>query len=101
MATDGTRSLVDRFDEEGDWIVQQMFSAEDLARSPEEYAAHHAQDWGCFSFHRYRYLDPDLGVWVRRLGEILFDQAEVERCRKRFLSMAKYAEMKQRETEEF
>src|SRR5437762_13457761 len=85
MATPETSSAENRFNEEGDWIAQQFFSAEDLRMSPEEYAARHAHLLGCFSFHFYRYRDPVLGAWVRRLGEILSTEGEVERCQQRFL----------------
>ncbi len=75
-----------RFSEEGDWIAQQFFSPTELRMSPEEYAARHAHALGCFSFHLYRYRDPALGAWVRRVGEILLTESEVERCRQQFLS---------------
>ncbi len=71
-------------EKEGDGIAQQSFSPEDRRMSPEEYAARHAHEWGCFSFHLYRYRDPVLGAWVRRVGEILFTEGEVECCQQRF-----------------
>ena len=76
-----TDSAKDRFDYEGDLQAQQVFAPNDLQRTPEEYAARHAHLWGCFSLHLCRFRDPVLGAWVRRLGEILFDEDEVERCR--------------------
>ena len=75
-----------RFVEEADWIVQQMFSPADLALSPEEYAACHAHEWGCFAYHLYRFRDPVLGAWVRRFGEILSSSEELERLRHTFLT---------------
>src|SRR5262249_53709052 len=75
-----------RFDEEGDWIAQQFFSPSDRQLSPEEYVARHAPALGCFSLHFYRYRDPALGAWVRRVGELLSTEGEVERCQERFLS---------------
>jgi hypothetical protein len=84
----------DRFDEEGDEIVKLMFSEADLALSPEEYAARHAHEWGCFSFHKYRFRDPALGAWIRRLGEILDDEEEIQRCRERFLTPEELAEVR-------
>jgi hypothetical protein len=80
-----------RYNEEGDWIAQQFFSPEDLRMAPEEYVARHAHALGCFSFHFYRYRDPALGAWVRRVGEILSTEGEVERCRQRFLSAEELA----------
>jgi hypothetical protein len=43
-----------------------------VAMSPEEYAARHGHGWMCFSFDEYRYADPSLDAWIRRLGDILF-----------------------------
>jgi hypothetical protein len=77
--------MSDRSLEEGDWIARQFFSVDDFRMSPEEYAAHHAHHFCLFSLHRYRYADPVLGAWIRRLGEILTSTDEVERCRRRFL----------------
>jgi hypothetical protein len=88
-----------RFDEEGDWIAQQFFSPEDLRLLPEEYVARHAHALGCFSLHFYRYRDPDLGAWVRRVGELLSTEGEVERCRECFLSSEELAVVRRQETE--
>jgi hypothetical protein len=93
--------MSDRASEEGDWIAQQFFSPTDLQMSPEEYAARHADLWGCFALHLHRYKDAALGAWIRRLGEILSSEEEIERCRQRFLSPADLAEVRRRETEGF
>lgn len=69
--------------------------------SPEEYAARHAHQWGCFSLHQYRYADPALEAWVRRLGEILISKAEIEKYRHRFLTAEELASVKRDEAEEF
>jgi hypothetical protein len=90
-----------RFDEEGDGIVQQFFSPEDLQMSPEEYAARHAHEWGCFSFHLYRYRDRALGAWMHRLSEILFTEGELERCRQRFLTPEELEAVRKKEAEDF
>lgn len=73
------------FNEEGDWIAQQFFSEKDLQMSPEEYAARHAHLISSFALHRYRYRDPKLGVWVRRLSEVLSSEKELDRCRRQYL----------------
>lgn len=85
----------------GDWIARQFLSTDDLQMSPEEYAARHAHQWGCFSLHQYRYADPVLGAWDRRLGEILFSSVEIERCRHRFLTTEELAAINKKETEGF
>lgn len=56
--------------------------------SPEEYAAHNAHHWYCFSFDDYRYSDPAMERWIHRLGDILFQREgapAVEELRARFL----------------
>jgi len=90
-----------RFNQEGDWIARQFFSSKDLQVPPEEYAARHAERWGCFSFHRYRYRDPALAGWIGRLAEILFSEGELERCRQRFLTPEELAEVRRQEAEAF
>ena len=101
MTTDTPTSSDSRFNEEGDWIAQQFFSPADLRMSPEEYAARHAHLLGCFSFHLYRYRDPVLGAWVRRLGEILSTEGEVERCQQRFLTPEELATVRKQQAEGF
>jgi hypothetical protein len=86
---------------EGDWIARQLFSAEELQRTPEEYAARYAHRWGCFSLHQYQYADPVLGAWIRRLAEILFSKEETEHCRLRFLTDEERAAIQQEENEAF
>ncbi len=73
-----------RFDEDGDWMARQFFSADELRLSPEEYAGRHADLWASFSLHLYRYRDKDLGKWVRRVGEVFASESELERCRRQF-----------------
>lgn len=89
------------FESEGDEMAHHFLSAEDLALSPEEYVARHSHHWALFSLHLYRYRDPVLGTWVRRLGEILFSEQEVERCRQQFLTPDELAEVRRKEREDF
>ena len=90
-----------RFDEEGDWIVRQFIPPADLQLEPEEYVARHAHAIGAFSFHFYRFCDPGLGAWVRRVGELLASEEEVTRCRERFLSTDELAVARRQEAEDF
>jgi hypothetical protein len=101
MAFPESNSSDQRFQEEGDWMALQFFAAEDLRMSPEEYAARHAHLIGCFSLPRYRYRDPVLGAWVRRLGEILFSDGEVERCQRQFLAPEELASVRKQGAEDF
>jgi hypothetical protein len=89
------------FDREGDWLARQFFTPNDLRMDPEEYVARHAQDIACFSFDRYRYADPALGSWVRRVGELLASTSEVERCREQYLSPDELIEVRRRAAEEW
>lgn len=82
-----------RFDYEGDEIVRQMISPEDLGKSPEEYAARHAHEWGLFSFHLCQFHDPALGAWVRRFAAIFASQNEREYVRKKFLTPDEIADV--------
>lgn len=93
--------LDSRFNHEGDWLARQFFSEADLRQSPEEYAARHAHAWGNFSLHLYRYRDPVLGEWIRRLGEILFNEGEVERCRRLHLSPEEWEVVRRQQAEGF
>ena len=81
-----------RFEMEGDWIVRQFIEPSELANDPEEYVARYAHHLGTFGFPAYRFADPILGSWVRRVGELLASEPEVERCRARFLTRDELAE---------
>jgi hypothetical protein len=83
--------------EQGDWLARQFFSVADLRMSPEEYAAHHAHLWGCFSLHLHQYADPVLGDWIRRLGAILESEDEIKRCQQRYLGVAELAKVCEQE----
>jgi hypothetical protein len=100
MTPDAPTPADSRFTEEGDWIALQFFSPADRQMSPEEYAARHAHALGCFAFQFYRYRDPVLGAWVRRVGEVLASEGEVERCRQRFLSSEEFAAVRRQEAED-
>lgn len=101
MTADTAHPSDDRFHEEGDWLARQFLSPTDLQMSPEEYAAGHAHLWDCFSLHLHPYHDPVLGAWVRRLGEILGTEGEVERCQSRFLTPEQLANVRRQEASGF
>ena len=91
----------ERFAGPGDEVARRFFTAEDLALSPEEYVARNAQEWGCFSFHEYPYQDAALGRWVKGVGELLFADGEVERCRRQYLTSDELAAVRARQAEDF
>jgi len=101
MTADSPVLVGERFNEEGSWILRQFVALEDLRRPPEEYVAKHAHLLGNFSFHLYRYDEPELGDWVRRVGQLLSTDADVERCRELYLPPAELAEIRLREAGEF
>jgi hypothetical protein len=100
MTPDAAATAGVRHDEEGDWVVRQFVSPADLRLEPEEYVARHAHALGAFSFHLYRFRDPGLAAWVRRVGELLASPEEVERCRERFLSPDELAAARRQDTED-
>lgn len=64
--------------------------------SPEEWVARHGHSIGCFSYHRYRYRNQELGVWMCRVGELLtggVTQAELEAHRRKYLTPIEYAKI--------
>ena len=75
-----------------------------LDRTPEEYAARHAHEWGCFSFDDYRFSDERLDAWIQRLGDIFSRRngaPSVDDLRRRFLTEEERAAIAQREREGF
>jgi hypothetical protein len=94
---EATRS---RFDREGDWEALQLFSEADRSMSPEEYAARRSHLWDCFALHFYRYRDPILGTWVRRVGELFDNPQEVQKLRERLLTNKELAEIERQMAED-
>ena len=90
-----------RFNHEGDDIALAFFADIYRRQSPEEYAAREAQNWGCFSLHFFRYRDPALGAWIRRLGELLDNPDEIERLRQQLLTREEIAEVRRQAALEF
>lgn len=84
---------------EGDEIALAFFTPDDLALSPEEYAARRAHDWGCFALHLYSFRDPVLGAWVKRFGELFSIDGEIERLRQQYLTPVELAAVRAREQE--
>jgi hypothetical protein len=63
-------------------IAKKMFP---MDMSPEEYAARYCDDWYCFSFNRYYYRDPELDMWIQRLGQIFSTPALLAKCQEEML----------------
>jgi hypothetical protein len=90
-----------RFDREADEDARQLFSEADRRMAPEEYAARRMHLWGCFALHFYRYRDPVLGAWVRRVGELFDNPAELEVWRAKLLTDDERARIRQEAAVEF
>lgn len=100
MKPESSTPLLGRIDEDGEWVVRQFVAPADLQRSPEEYVARHAHALGSFSFHLYRYADPRLGAWVRRVGELLASDEAVERCRRMYLPPTEAGEARRQDRDD-
>lgn len=72
-----------------EYLAKKMFP---LDMSPEEYAARYSEDWFCFSFNRYRYRDPELNIWIQRLGEIFANSQLLAKCKEEMLLRKKIIE---------
>lgn len=54
--------------------------------SPELWAARYAHTVACSSLDEFRYRDPELDAWIRRMHEVLRSPSLLEECRARLLS---------------
>ena len=79
-------TTMERFDREADFDACELLSAHDRSLSADEYAARNLHRWGCFSLHLFRYRDPVLGAWVKRVGELFDNPDELEAIRDRLLT---------------
>jgi hypothetical protein len=72
--------------------------------SPQEYAARQAHRIGSFSLDEYRYRDPGIQEWIRKLGDILFRRPgapSLDELRNRLLTAEERAAIREEEKEEF
>jgi len=82
------------YDREADHDIEVLFPWREM--TPDEYAARYGHNVWCYSFHRMRFRNPEIGRWAVRLGELLTDSDKMERVRREILSPAEYAEVQQR-----
>ena len=80
------------FDREYDAEADAQFPWKQMA--PEEWAARHGHTVGCFSLHRFRYKNAELGRWIARVYELLSLESRgrgaLDVYRKQYLSPAEY-----------
>lgn len=101
LKTDSNPAIDARFDREGDQEALHFFSESDRGLAPEEYAARHLHEWGCFALHFYRYRDAVLGAWVRRVGELFDHPEELDEIRERLLTPQEHNEILRVQAEGF
>jgi hypothetical protein len=80
-------------------LAKELFPYHDM--TPEKYAALHAHTIACSSFDLYRYRDRELEAWVHRVHQILGNLAEVERCRRTYLTSEEIARIQEEKEQPF
>jgi hypothetical protein len=99
MNENSERRLASAFDEQ---MVRKLHPYREM--TPEEFAARFSQEIACFSWHTYRFSDPELDAWITRLSQILFQEPgapSIESLREQFLTPQEIEAVRAREQEEF
>ena len=61
---------------------------------PEVFAAKDGAGWLDFTFHEYRFSDPELDSWIHTVGKIINDPQTLEELQRQYLSDAEFIEMR-------
>ena len=61
---------------------------------PEEFAARDGAGWLNFTFHEYRFQDPELDSWIHAVGKIITDPQTLEEVQRKYLSEAEFIEIR-------
>ena len=83
------------------WYAARMAEWLSEGLVPEEWAARHAHELACWSGGGYRYADPTLDAWVRRLAAVLWIPGATAVCQRHFLTEAEIAPISEREWQRF
>lgn len=59
---------------------------------PEEFAAKDGAGWMEFTFHEYRFKDPELDSWIHAVGKIITDPQALQEVQRKYLSDIEYIE---------
>jgi hypothetical protein len=86
MMTD-ERSHLPLAGEEMEKHVSEVFP---IKTDPEEFAARDGVGWMDFTFHEYRFRDPELDSWIHAVGRIITDPQTLEEVQRKFLSEAEF-----------
>ncbi|ALP54243.1 hypothetical protein Tel_14440 [Candidatus Tenderia electrophaga] len=57
-----------------------------IGTDPEEFAAKDGVGWLEFTFHEYRFSDPELDSWMHTVGKIITDPKALEEVQRKHLS---------------
>ncbi len=63
-----------------------------IAIHPEEFAAKDGAGWMEFTFHEYRFKDPELDSWIHAVGKIITDPQTLEEMQRKYLNEIEYIE---------
>jgi hypothetical protein len=61
-----------------------------IKTDPEEFAAKDGVGWLEFTFHEYRFRDPELDSWIHAVGKIITDPQTLEAVQRKYLSDAEF-----------
>jgi len=61
---------------------------------PEEFAAKDGAGWMEFTFHEYRFKDPELDSWIHAVGKIITDPQLLEEMQRKYLSEVEFLEVR-------
>lgn len=65
-----------------------------IGTDPEEFAARDGVGWMDFTFHEYRFSDPELDSWIHRVGRIITDPDALDAAQRKYLSDGEYTMMR-------
>jgi len=71
--------------------VREVFPLDTL---PEEFAAKDGAGWMSFTFHEFRFKDPELDCWIHAVGKIITDPQALDAAQRKYLNDAELAETK-------
>ena len=89
MSTD--RSQLPHATAEMENNVREVFP---IHTTPEEFAARDGAGWMNFTFHEYRFSDPELDSWIHTVGKIINDPQTLEEMQRKYLNEAEFIEMR-------
>jgi len=71
--------------------VREVFPLDTL---PEEFAAKDGAGWMEFTFHEYRFKDPELDSWIHAVGKIITNPQLLEETQRKYLTETEFFEVR-------